>query len=375
MPINFNFALLSGFISFIVVVLSVPFLIRYCKKMGWVDQPGERKVHRYPIPRLGGVAVFFATWIGYLSYLWWVHGFEENAVMGSLKAFFGPSLLIFLLGVYDDIRGANAVKKIGVQLIAALWAIYAGANSPYAFNPFMGQIVELNGVWIWSLALIWIVFVTNAVNLIDGLDGLAAGVCLITAMSIFFISKALGLNNVAFLCLAMSGACLGFLVYNSAPARIFLGDSGSLFLGFMLACISLAANVKRSAAIVLLGPPLVLALPILDALMAVVRRFFVSRETIHRKYSPDKPLKKWQRMKYRFSEIFKADQEHIHHILIKIGLSPRRAVWIIYAMTMLLGISAYRSTLYDALASTVVVFLSLSLGLHWLRRRLKRSKL
>ncbi len=374
MPINFNFALLSGFISFVFVVLMVPFIIRVCLRYNWVDQPGDRKVHKYPIPRLGGVSIFIATWLGYLFYLWVAHGFEEKAVLGSLKVFFGPSLLIFLLGIYDDIHGANAIKKISVQLVAGLWAIYAGANSPFAFNPFMGQIVALNGVGIWILALIWIVFVSNAINLIDGLDGLASGVSMIICLSIFFIAKALGLNNVAYLCLSMAGACMGFLLFNSSPAKIFLGDSGSLFLGFMLACISLAANVKRSAAIVLLGPPLVLALPIIDALMAVSRRFFAPRDVINKKYSPNKPLKRRERVKYRFLEIFKADQHHLHHTLLKIGLSPRRAVWIIYVITMLLGITAYRSTLYDAIASTIAVFLSISLGLNWLRRRLKRVK-
>jgi UDP-GlcNAc:undecaprenyl-phosphate GlcNAc-1-phosphate transferase len=165
------------------------------------------------------------------------------------------------------------------------------------------------------------------------------------------------------------------LTFYFSPARIFLGDSGSLFLGFMLACLSLAANVKRSAAIVLFGPPLILALPILDALAAVVRRFFISREEIQRKYAPEKTHKKWQRMQLRFGEIFKADQGHIHHVLIKIGLGPRRAVLVLYVVTLILGISAYRSTLYDALASTIAVFLGISLSLHWLRRKLRRSKL
>ncbi len=375
MPINFNFALISGFVSFFIVVAMVPFIIRQALKRGWVDAPGERKVHTTPIPRLGGVAIFIATWSGYLFYLWLAHGLEENAVLGSIRVFMGPSLLIFLLGVYDDLKGANAIKKIGVQVVAGLWAIYAGANSPYAFNPFMGQIVELSGFWIWFFALFWIVFITNAVNLIDGLDGLATGVSLITLLSVFFITQALGLNNVAYLCLSMAGACAGFLIYNFAPARIFLGDSGSLFLGFMLACISLAANVKRSAAIVLFGPPLILALPILDALAAVLRRFFISKAEIHRKYSPDKALKKWERMKLRFGEIFKADQQHIHHILIKVGLTPKGAVLVMYIVTLVLGVTAYRSTLYDALASTLIVFLSLSLALHWLRRKLRRSKL
>ncbi|NCN28531.1 undecaprenyl/decaprenyl-phosphate alpha-N-acetylglucosaminyl 1-phosphate transferase [bacterium] len=367
--------LLSAFVAFAVVVVLVPITIHLALARGWVDEPGGRKMHVRAVPRFGGIAVFLGTWVGYGFYLYTTTGLPEAPQLGQISALLGPCSLILLLGVYDDIFGANAVKKLLVQLVAAIWAVSLGFDLSLVHNPISDQVVAPAPYWNWILSVGWIVFVTNAVNLIDGLDGLATGVALIVALTTFFISKHLGLYNVSFFSLSLAGACVGFLLFNFSPARIFLGDSGSLVIGFLLASISLEANVKRSAAIVLFGPPLVMALPILDSVMAMGRRFFQKRKVIESRYADGARLPPLKLMKARFLEIFQADQQHIHHALLKVGLSPRRAVLVLYCVTMVLGATAYQSTIYGSLASSGAVFVFLSFALIWLRRTLRRSKL
>jgi len=355
--------------AFVVSVLIVPVMIRVASYKGWVDQPGNRKIHEKPVPRLGGVAIYLATWAAWGLFA----SFYPNVIpFESVRPFwalFIGSTLIWFLGIYDDICGANAWKKLSVQVLAALIVVSQGFNISLLYNPLaQGDWVLDSALYSWPLTIFWIVGVTNAINLIDGLDGLAGGVCMITALTLYFISKGLGIPHLPYFSLCIAGACLGFLIFNFSPAKIFLGDSGSLFLGFVLACISILGTVKRSTAIVMFGPPLILALPVMDTLLAILRRFFKSPEKDREAYR-----ERW-RLGFifkRLREIFEADQGHIHHGLLKIGLSHRMAVIILYFVTAILGATAYQTAVEEHLLSTVIVFCVLSLALAWLMRKVK----
>lgn len=368
----------SGFfyplIAFLIATLLTPFLIRWASKHGFLDRPGFRKVHSAPKPRLGGIAIFLGTWIAWGVFVVLNPNLVPSESENQIWALFIASTAVWCLGVFDDLVGANAWKKIIVQVIAGIVVVYFGIKIEILNNPFNPGDIFVSPLWTWVLSLTWIVVVTNAINLIDGLDGLATGVCTITCLTLFFIAKDLGRSpHLPFLLLILSGACLGFLIFNFSPARIFLGDSGSLFLGFMLACLTISGTSKRSAAIVMFGPPLILALPMADVLLAIVRR--VRRRVPHTQpfeIAPP-PSQGLGRIYVRFREIFRADQEHIHHALLQIGLSHRRAVIILYIVTAVLGASAYSVTLHSHLLGTLVVFAFLSGALYWLRRKFRKS--
>lgn len=360
-------SLLYLFLAFFITVGLTPFIIRIAARRGWLDRPNFRKIHTTPIPRLGGLAIFVAIWGSWAVFSHRNPNSVPYEAAQPLWALFWSSFLIWILGIYDDLVGANAWQKLFVQIGAALITVKGGLAIQLLHNP-LGSDFVLNSSWMSVIITVsWIVIVTNSINLIDGLDGLASGVCFITSLSLFFISRDLGSPHLPFLALAIAGACLGFLVFNFSPARIFLGDSGSLLLGFLLACLSMMGTAKRSTAIVMFGPPLILALPVMDAFLAVLRRFFKDLSegrprSFARTFSPAILMQ-------RFKEIFNADQEHIHHVLIKVGLSHRGAVVILYCVTLVLGVSAYRMAVKDHLASTGVVIVGLAVGFAWLRRR------
>jgi UDP-GlcNAc:undecaprenyl-phosphate GlcNAc-1-phosphate transferase len=365
--------------AFAIAAILTPLTIRIASRNGWLDRPGFRKVHIAPVPRLGGIAVFLAIWLSWGLFVWLNPQIVPYESVSSLWGLFFASSLIWLLGIYDDLVGANATQKICVQILAAVIVIYRGTQIQVLNNPFGGHDILVNPLWGWLLSIAWIVFITNAINLIDGLDGLATGVCMITSITIFFISKDLGRSpHLPYFSLVLAGSCAGFLIFNFSPARIFLGDSGSLTLGFLLASLSVSGTSKRSAAIVMFGPPIILALPMADVMLAIVRRLFRRRPQRDPAITVDLSRyvsQLFNRVWTRLKEVFNADQEHIHHALLGIGLSHRSAVILLYLVTMILGISAYSMALYSHLISTIAVFILLSFSLVWLRRKFRRSKL
>jgi UDP-GlcNAc:undecaprenyl-phosphate GlcNAc-1-phosphate transferase len=351
-------------VAFFVAFTITPLTIRVAHLRGWVDKPGGRKIHRKPIPRLGGFGVFLALWAGWFLFAFLQPDRVPYEARSQVNALFFSSTLVWFLGLYDDLKGANAWQKLIVQIVAAAFVAKAGIQVRILFNPFAGGDVFVSSdFWSWALSVGWIVFVSNAINLIDGLDGLAGGVCCITALSIYFIARELGSPHLPFLALAVAGACAGFLFFNFSPARIFLGDGGALPLGFLLACLSLMGATKRSTAIVMFGPPIILALPLADSFLAIARRLL--RGSMG-SWTPGRILA-------RLKEVLQADQEHIHHGLLKIGLSHRRAVILLYGVTSVLGITAYRHSVGNHLISTLVTFVVLAAALAWLRRRAKRN--
>lgn len=277
---------------------------------GWIHEPKlDRHVHTMPVPRLGGVAIY----VSFMSVA--ILGMVVPGLLGratplhtkGMAGLLGPALIIFLLGLYDDVYSLKAPWKMAVETVAAV-GLYAGGYGIHNLGLVHGG-QTLGWEYCLPLTVLWVLLITNAFNLIDGLDGLAAGSAVFSAMVVFVMSLIVPNGFVAFLSIALAGATLGFLRFNFHPATIFLGDSGSLFIGFMLAALALAGSEKAPTIVAIAIPIVSLGFPILDVVLAVARRF-VAR----------KPL-------------FDGDKSHIHHKLVGRGLSQRDAVLTLYAVT------------------------------------------
>ena len=220
-------------IAFILAYLVMPVIIKLAFRIGAVDQPSARKVHSQPMPRLGGTGIFLAFVLVVVATV-----NVDRILMGILLG----GTAVFLVGVLDDIYRLSPWAKLAAQIAAALIAVYCGVRVDVMTNPFDG-VLQLGALSI-PLTLLWIIGITNAVNLIDGLDGLAAGVCAIAAVTIGIVAWKGNQVVIAYVALVLTGAVLGFLPHNFHPARVFMGDSGSMFLGFVLACLSVSGLAK-----------------------------------------------------------------------------------------------------------------------------------
>ncbi len=296
-------------IAFVVSLAVTPWVARLAFRIGAVDKPDKRKIHDKIMPRLGGLAVF----AGFLAAASLLLG-EGPKVTGLLLG--GTTIL--LLGIADDVYSLSPKVKLLGQALAAAIVVYFGIRIEFLNNPFDGYFyLEFLGISFGApLTVFWIVAVTNAVNLIDGLDGLASGVSTIALLTFSFIAYQIGQPTVSLLAFALAGAVLGFLRYNFYPARIFLGDSGSMFLGFMVSVLAVFGLLKGVAMVAFVVPIVVLGVPIFDTCFAIFRR-----------YCEHKP-------------IFQADKRHIHHRLLGRGLSHRQAVLVIYGLSLFFSVSA-----------------------------------
>jgi len=280
------------------------------------DQPEGRKIHSAPIPRLGGIAVAIAFSIPILALALWDNDisaalFAERGLLISLLCGGG---LVLAVGIHDDLKGARALTKLIGQITAAMVVFHAGVQIDFVSVPFAGPIAL--GAWSFPVTLFWIVLVTNAINLIDGLDGLAGGVVVLAGATLFVMSVVEGNVVGALLLCSAVGATLGFLRFNWNPASIFLGDTGSLFLGFILALVSTHSSQKSYTLFSIVAAFVALALPIFDLSMAVVRRYMVGKP------------------------VFSADQYHVHHMLLRKGLSQRQTAVILLGGATTLGLLA-----------------------------------
>lgn len=324
--------LLVSLLAFLISVLVTPMVRRYCQQRQLLDFPIDpRKVHLAPLPRLGGVAIYLAFFLplclGFLTYgkvsdLFWQH-------VDILLGLFVTSTLVFAIGVYDDIRGATVTQKLVVQCGAAVILYMSGLRIHEIAVPFIGAVSP--GILGLPLTMLWLVGVTNALNFIDGIDGLACGVGFFSVSTMFIFSLFLHNTMTAFLAAALAGGIFGFTIYNFAPASIFMGDSGSLFIGFTIAAISLQGSQKSSTIVVLLLPIVALGVPIADTILAVLRR-------VAHGVSP-----------------FRADKEHIHHRLLQMGLSTRQVVLVLYGVCCLLGVTALAMTAVNNQVLTVIL--------------------
>jgi UDP-GlcNAc:undecaprenyl-phosphate GlcNAc-1-phosphate transferase len=307
---------LAAFLSALVVCTALtPGAKWLASRLGAVSEPGGRHVNGQNIPRLGGLAISLA-WAGPLLVLALTSTRFSPLLSGHgrhLIGIVGGGLLLCLVGALDDLKGLRAVHKLAAQLVVATGAFALGFRIEGIFLPFIGTL-EM-GAFALPITLLWIVGVTNAVNLIDGLDGLAAGIAFFAALTSFVIAH---LSNSPFVALSMvtlMGALVGFLFFNFNPARIFMGDSGSYFLGYLLATTALTGGLqqKASTAVSLLVPIIALGLPIFDTLFSMVRRLLERRS------------------------IFSPDRGHIHHRLLELGLTHRRAVMLLYGVSIVLA--------------------------------------
>lgn len=295
----------AAVISFVLTPLVKSLAIRF----GFVDIPkDERRMHHKPIPTIGGVAIFTAF---LLVFLFMVP--LDRELVGMLLG----SLIIVCMGILDDKYDLNAKLKFIVQIVAAAIPVSLGCRIEFICNPIgIGPDYIDFGVLSIPITIIWIVAITNAVNFIDGLDGLSVGVCGISALTMGIIALAMGQSTEALILGILLGACLGFLPYNFNPAQIFMGDTGATFLGFMLSCMSISGLFKLYAVISFAVPLLVLGVPLFDICFACIRRIWNHVSPMH------------------------ADRSHIHHRLIDSGFNQRQSVMILYAAASLLGVLA-----------------------------------
>ena len=307
-------ALLLLALAAAISLVLTPQVRTFARARGFMDHPdGGRKTHLAPVPRLGGVAVFGAFMLA--SGLLLASGaapWEGRDVFTAYVHLVLAAAAVLLVGVWDDIRGVPPVAKLVVQTGAAAWLFLHGYRIDNLSNPFGGATISL-GVLALPLTLLWFVGMSNAFNLIDGLDGLAAGIGLFSTVTLFVSAAVNERWEVVLLSAALGGALLGFLRYNFSPASIFLGDSGALFVGFALAAFAIRGSMKSSAAIAVAAPLLALAVPILDAAIAVTRRFLSGHS------------------------VFEADGNHIHHRLLRKGLTPQRVVLTLYGAAAVFG--------------------------------------
>ncbi|MDR1615481.1 MAG: undecaprenyl/decaprenyl-phosphate alpha-N-acetylglucosaminyl 1-phosphate transferase [Syntrophomonadaceae bacterium] len=322
--------------AFVISFVGVPLTAKMAFKIGAVDKPSARKVHKAKMPRLGGLGIFIAFTVTALIFL-----NLSAPVVGVLVG----ACVITVVGVLDDIYQLSPVVKLLGQSIAAVVAMSFGVMVHFLTNPFDGLL------WLGYLSIpitfLWIVGVTNAINLIDGLDGLAAGVSAIAAATMGVVALLNGGYETAFMAFILVAALSGFIPYNFFPARTFMGDGGSNLLGFLLSCIAVLGAVKSAAIFSLFIPIVILGIPILDTFFAIIRR-------INRK-----------------APIFKPDKGHLHHQLLAMGLSHRNSVLVIYSISGLLGViacicnflSGPKATLLGALLLLIIVWGADKLGL------------
>ena len=299
------YGIAAVFCAFLLTYLLTPAVRVLAIRIGAVSVPRDnRRMHTKPMPEGGGLAVF-------VSFI--VTTFVFSTLSRELAAIWTGGTILVIVGLFDDIYDLNPWLKLIVQVIAALTAILQGVviNGIYVF----GNYIEF-GILSYPLTILWIVVLVNAFNLIDGLDGLSSGMCAISCVTLMCVALMYGQVPQALIAAALFGACCGFLPYNFHPARIFIGDTGAYFLGFVLAVISIEGVFKISAVISFLLPVIIFALPLLDTVLSFFRRLIHGQAP------------------------FSADKQHLHHRLIACGLSHRRAVFVMYAMSGLFGLIA-----------------------------------
>ena len=303
--------LLAVLVAAVVSYAATPLVKKLAVSVGAMDVPKDnRRMHKVPIPRLGGLAIFVAFVVSVLLFA---------QIDREMRGILIGSLIIVMLGVLDDIYSLRALPKFLVQILAAVVVVLYGCRIEFVSNPVStssATYLRLGGVGSVVITILWIVAITNAVNSIDGLDGLAVGVSGISAATMLVVAILVAEQNIAITMAALFGACLGFIPYNFNPAKIFMGDTGSTFLGFILATLSIQGLFKLYAIISFAVPFLILGIPIFDICFAVIRRLAKGQNPMT------------------------ADREHVHHRLIDMGFDQKQSVMITYMLSALLGLAA-----------------------------------
>lgn len=310
-------AFIAFFAALITVLLLTPLVIKFAVWFGAIDKPNERKVHQKIMPRLGGLAIFIGVIAGYLA------GGLYDQKINTISV---GAILIIIIGILDDKFELSAKTKFAGQLVVASLILYSGLKIDLVTIPYVGDFYL--GGWSYPVTIFWIVGITNAINLIDGLDGLSAGVSAIGIATIAIMALLAGKVLIFTLSLILLGSIIGFLFYNFHPAKIFMGDTGALFLGYSISILSLLGLYKSITLFSFLVPIIILGVPVFDTTFAIIRRI-----------ANKKPISK-------------PDKSHLHHRLLDLGLSHRNTVLAIYAFGILFSASAVllsKSTLWGSI--------------------------
>lgn len=334
---GFEHYLLVFLLSMVTADLLTPLVGKLALRFGAVDKPCARKVHTKPIPLLGGLAIYVGFFLGVSL----VAALDTQIT----RALFYSSSFIVFVGIIDDLYDLRPSVKFAGQLIAAIIFVACGMQIQFVTNPQGGMLYL--GFWGIPITILWLVAMSNVVNFLDGLDGLAAGVSTIAALAVFIVAVMRGQYLVAGITIALVGANLGFLRYNFNPAQIFMGDSGAMFLGFALAAIAVQGSLKGAMTLGLVVPALAFGIPILDTAFAIIRR------------------------KRKGVSISQADRGHIHHRLLDRGYSQKQAVVLIYLLTACLGVIGVGL----AAGSSLMIIGSLLVGATILHLSLKTNHL
>lgn len=322
--------ILALIIALLASFLLTPYIKQLAVKIGAVDKPDKRKVHTQVMPRLGGLAIYLATMLAIVCSI---------PITRDLLGILLGGTWIVIVGVLDDKYSLPARVKLAGQVIAAVILVAFDVKIEWLNNPFGGYFyLEYLSI---PFTVFWVISFINVVNLIDGLDGLAAGVSGIASITVILVAVHQGYFPVATLTAALAGGIIGFIHYNFNPATIFMGDTGSMFIGYMLAAISIFGAVKSAATIALLVPAIALGLPIMDTAFAILRR-----------YSNGRP-------------IFQPDKGHLHHRLLAMGLSQRQAVLLMYGISIVLCLAAFvlaEANVYVAAVVIVLILVGIAVG-------------
>lgn len=338
-------------LAFITTFVVTPHTMRLAKKVGAIDIPNDRRVNKKPMPRLGGLAVISGFFVSTIYLL------ISTSIEGKINLFgeetyyvkfIGYVVGIIILGItcyIDDVKGIPSWIKLIAQIIAAIIVVASGIRIENISIPFTEGKLVISGIASYVITICWILGITNAINLIDGLDGLSSGVTLISCLSLLMV---FALNESPLIAIilvtALAGALVGFLPFNFSPAKTFIGDTGSNFMGFSLAIISILGVAKTYTALVLIAPIIILGMPIFDTIFAIFRRMIKGKS---------------------LKAVFKPDKGHLHHKLMAKGYTQRQAVLIMYGITAILGMFAVillESGIWKALSFALLVIAIVAIG-------------
>ncbi len=332
--------------AFVLALIFTPLSIKLAPKVGGVDIPKDnRRMHSRPIPRIGGIAIFIGTIV---TLLIWTPGIGLSYMTGfsfdeRLIGIIIGGAVIFIVGFIDDLKALSAKLKLASQIICGLILYFFSVRIEFFGVPFSEDVFQLPAAVSLIVTVIWVIVITNAINLIDGLDGLAGGIACISSIAIAYTAYIHGSYIVCMPLLAVAGSCCGFLPFNFHPAKTFMGDCGSQFLGFMLAAVSMTSITKSATVVAIIIPVFILALPIFDTVFAIFRRIANKRP------------------------IMEADKGHLHHRLMAAGMGQRRSVLTLYCISGIMGVAAillsrphyFESVILIAVAVTLMgVFLN-----------------
>ena len=337
-------------IAFMTSFMMTPQTIKIARKLGAVDTPkDERRINKVTMPRLGGLAVIagFIISIVYLLIVMTIEGnidLAQENYHSKLLGFAAGGLVISLVCFYDDVKGAKAIVKLFAQIIAAIVVVRSGIIIDSIDIPLL-EIDSNNPLFYEILTIGWIVGITNAMNLIDGLDGLSTGISIISCVSLLIIFALNGSPLISIILItALCGSLVGFLPYNFNPAKTFIGDTGSNFLGYCLSIISILGIAKTYTAIVIVAPLIVLALPVFDTIFAIVRRLINGKS---------------------LKSIIEPDANHLHHKMLKKGFTQKQAVLILYGLSATFGMFAIillESGIWKALSFALIIIVIIAMG-------------